>query len=60
MKTHRQVVFATMAPPINGPIVNATNDIIAMKAVYLGRAFGDTASEIMTMGRLKTPAPEIP
>lgn len=60
MKIHLHVVFAVIAPPIKGPVENEVTEITAMNAVYLGNAEGGTASEIMTIGRLKAPAPASP
>ena len=60
MKIHLHVVFAVIAPPIKGAVANEVTETTAMNAVYLGNAEGGIASEMMTIGRLKTPAPASP
>ena len=59
-KTHLHVECVAIAPPISGPKAKAraaTNDMIA---IYLGKSTGLTASEMMIIARLKTPAPPRP
>ena len=60
MKIHLHVVLAAMTPPMRGPMAKDIVDTSAIKAVVFGSTEGDTASDRIEIGSVKTPAADNP